>query len=152
LAFKQVNACEGTWMVSRKLIEAGRFDEIERLARETVNIILDLKLAHVGINSTNEEEAKKTIEWFAALMNLPVRDIGDSIFAGGAVEAMKSPYLGTHGHIALSTPSVERAIYYLEQRGIEFDEDTRVVLPNGSTKLIYLKGEVAGYAIHLARR
>lgn len=36
LEFNKVIACGGSWMVDKKLVAAGRFDEIERLCREAV--------------------------------------------------------------------------------------------------------------------
>ena len=41
-----------------------------------------------------------------------------------AIEVMKKPYLGTHGHIAIGTNYIERAIYHMELQGFEFDMDT----------------------------
>lgn len=38
LSFKQAPACGGSWMVKRELAQAGRFEEIERLAAEAVAI------------------------------------------------------------------------------------------------------------------
>lgn len=38
LEFDRVIACGGTWMVKEKLIEEGRFDEIERLTKEARSI------------------------------------------------------------------------------------------------------------------
>jgi len=42
LEFKKIIACGGSWMVDKKLINEGRFDEIERLCREAVEIIKDI--------------------------------------------------------------------------------------------------------------
>ena len=36
LEFNKVIACGGSWMVDKKLVAAGRFDEIERLCKEAV--------------------------------------------------------------------------------------------------------------------
>lgn len=38
LSFPKVVACGGSWMVQSKLIKEGRFEEIERLAREAVDL------------------------------------------------------------------------------------------------------------------
>ena len=72
-----------------------------------------------------------------------------SIFAGEAVEVMKSPFLGQKGHIAIKTNSVDRAIAYLSEMGVTFDESTRKTGSKGETKAIYLTGEIGGFAIHL---
>ena len=39
LAFNKVIACGGSWMVDKKLIAEGKFDEIERMCREAVNLV-----------------------------------------------------------------------------------------------------------------
>lgn len=39
LALPMVHACGGSFMVDKKLIAAGRFDEVTRLAREAVDIV-----------------------------------------------------------------------------------------------------------------
>ncbi|USD67835.1 bifunctional 4-hydroxy-2-oxoglutarate aldolase/2-dehydro-3-deoxy-phosphogluconate aldolase [Vibrio sp. SCSIO 43136] len=39
LALDRVYACGGTWMVDKKLIDAGRWDEIGRLAKEAADLI-----------------------------------------------------------------------------------------------------------------
>jgi 2-dehydro-3-deoxyphosphogluconate aldolase/(4S)-4-hydroxy-2-oxoglutarate aldolase len=58
-------------------------------------------------------------------------------------------FKGTNGHIAIKTNSVDRAIRYLtEIKGVEFDTDSATV-KNGKTTSIYLKNEVAGFAVHL---
>ena len=42
LEFKKIIACGGSWMVDKKLISEGRFDEIEKLCREAVEIIKNI--------------------------------------------------------------------------------------------------------------
>ncbi len=39
LAFNKVIACGGSWMVDKKLIAEGKFDEIERMCREAVELV-----------------------------------------------------------------------------------------------------------------
>lgn len=39
LAYDRILACGGSWMVKSDLVDAGRFDEIEKLARECVEIV-----------------------------------------------------------------------------------------------------------------
>lgn len=43
LACPHVIACGGTWMVKSDLIRAGRFDEVERLAAEAMDIVRSLR-------------------------------------------------------------------------------------------------------------
>ena len=103
-------------------------------------------IKHVGINHRDEDEARSTAETLCALFGFEYKSGNSSIFAGGAVECMKAPYLGKNGHIAIGTNSLDRAIYHLGRQGVEFDETTR------KPKAIYLEGEVGGFAIHLVQR
>lgn len=151
LSFPKILACGGSWMVKGDLIAAGEFDKITELTREAVMTMLGFELRHIGINCADEEEADKTAGAFSALFGFNKKAGNSSIFAGTAVEAMKSPYLGTNGHIAIGTNSVLRAVNYLESQGYEFDMDT-AKYKNGNMIAVYLKGEVAGFAIHLVQK
>jgi len=42
LAFNKVIACGGSWMVDKKLIAEGKFDEIERMCREAVDLVKNI--------------------------------------------------------------------------------------------------------------
>ena len=75
-----------------------------------------------------------------------------SVFAGSAVEVMKTPYLGTHGHIAIGTNYIQRAIYHMELQGVEFDMDTAKYDKNGKMVAVYVKGEFGGFAVHLVQK
>ena len=75
-----------------------------------------------------------------------------SDFAVPFVECCKAELPGTHGHIAIGTPDVERAEFHLGLQGTEFLEHTRKVDDKGRTKAIYLNQTFAGFAVHLMRK
>ncbi len=152
LSFNRVHAVGGTWMVKKDMINAGEFEKITSICKDAVKTLLGLSIAHVGINCENAEEAEKTAKTICALFDFDYKAGNSSDFAGTAVECMKSPFLGSKGHIAIGTNSVDRAVYHLSRRGIEFDESTRKVDAKGASKAIYLKGEFGGFAIHLMQR
>lgn len=153
LSFDRVYGVGGTWMVKKDMINAGEFDKITAISREAVKTMLGFSIAHVGINCADAAEAEKTAKMISALFGFEYKAGNSSDFAGGAVECMKAPYLGTHGHIAIATNSVDRAVYHLQRAGVEFDEATRKAdAKTGRTKAIYLKGEFGGFAIHLVQR
>jgi 2-dehydro-3-deoxyphosphogluconate aldolase/(4S)-4-hydroxy-2-oxoglutarate aldolase len=151
LSFPQVLACGGTWMVKKDLIEAGKWDEITDICKKAVKNMLGLEIAHIGINSENEKEAEKTAKLLCTLFELDLKPGNSSIFAGKEFEIMKSRGRGSHGHIAVATWNVDRAIYHLSRAGVSFDESTRTSDDKG-TKFIYLDGEIGGFAIHLTRK
>ncbi len=152
LSFNKVLACGGSWMVDKKLVAAGNFAEIERLSREAVETILGFEVAHVGVNLENGDEASAAADRYAQIFGFARKDGNSSIFAGSGVELMKSKYLGTMGHIAIRTNSVERAMYHLEQRGAKFNPDSAKKDEKGNIKAIYLDEEFGGFAVHIVQK
>ena len=103
-------------------------------------------------NNLDEAEAAKTAETIGSLLSMAVKPGNSSIFVGKKeFEIMKKPGRGTHGHIAILTNNVDRAIYHLSQRGVKFDMDSKNV-KDGKTIAIYFADEVAGFAIHLVQK
>ena len=153
LDFNKIIACGGSWMVPSDLINAGEWDKIEQITREAVQTMLGFELAHVGVNAENEEEAMKAANRFAFIFGMPAKAGNSSIFAGKALEVMKTPYLGKNGHIAVRTNYIERAVNYLQSvLGVEFAEETAKRDDKGALKAIYLKEEIGGFAIHLVQK
>ena len=112
----------------------------------------EFSLAHIGINAENAEEAMKAAKMFELIFGFTVKEGNSSIFAGSAVEVMKSPYLGKNGHIAIGTPDVAAAKAELEERGISFNEESAKIKADGTLGAIYLKDEVGGFAVHLVAK
>jgi 2-dehydro-3-deoxyphosphogluconate aldolase/(4S)-4-hydroxy-2-oxoglutarate aldolase len=152
LSFNKIIACGGSWMVSEDLINGGEFDKITALTKEAISTMLGFELAHVGVNAKDEQEAQETAMLFSKAFGLEYRPGGRSIFAGGAVEVMKSPYLGKNGHLAMRTNSVQRAMHYLEAQGLSFNMDTAQRDEKGTIQAIYLNGEMGGFAVHLLQK
>ena len=151
LDFDKIIACGGSWMVPKDLVAAGDFEAIKNLTREAVNTMLGFELRHVGINANSDEEANGVAGSFEKLFGFAKKDGNSSVFAGTAIEVMKAPYLGAHGHIAIGTNYIERAIYHMELQGFEFDMDT-AKYKNGKLIAVYLKGELGGFAVHLVQK
>lgn len=151
LSFNKIIACGGSWMVKEDLINAGDFDKITELTKEAVSQMLGFELAHIGINTDNEEEATKIANLFGKLFNMPVKSGNSSIFVSTGVEVMKSKYLGANGHIAIRTNYIERAMAYLKSMGIEFKMDS-AKYKNDKINAVYLDMEIGGFAIHLVQK
>ena len=140
-------------MVPGDLITAGEWDKIEQLPREAVQTMLGFELAHVGVNAENEEEAVKVANRFAFIFGMPAKVGNSSVFAGSALEVMKTPYLGKNGHIAVKTNYIERAVNYLSTvLGAEFNEESAKRDAKGNLKAIYLKEEIGGFSVHLLQK
>ena len=108
------------------------------------------RIAHIGINTENSEEAYALAEVLCGLFcQEPERDAPVSLFAGNIFEIMKHSRRGKNGHIALQTPDVEAAMADLAKKGITFQEDTIRRDENGHIRFVYLVQEIGGFAFHL---
>lgn len=152
LSFNRVIACGGSWMVSSDLVKARDFDKIRELTREAVMKVHGFELKHIGINCENEDEADKCTGFFADMFGFEKKAGSSSIFAGTYIEAMKTPYLGSKGHIAIGCNNIERAVAYLEAIGTKADMTTAKYDAKNNLKAVYLPGEISGFAVHLVQK
>ncbi len=148
LAFRKVVACGGSWMVKGDLIANDRYDEIESRSREAIMQMLDFHVTHVGINCESEAEAEKNAASLDCLFGFARDPKNSSVFAGKSIEITKTKMPGSHGHIAIGVSDVERAVYYLSKKGVEFDLEN-AKYKGGRMSSVYLKKEIAGFAFHL---
>lgn len=152
ILFPKVFACGGSWMVKDDLIKEGKFDEITRLTREAVDIMLGFEVAHVGINTADANAALSLAKRMATAFNMPLKEGNSSNFAGKGIEVNKGAGLGAHGHIAISTNSIPRAVAYLERTGVAVDMSTAKKDASGNFIAVYLKEEFGGFAVHLLQK
>ena len=152
LRYDRIIACGGTWMVKKELIASECWSEITQLCKNAVRTMLGFEVCHVGINCADARQSEQNAQLFDSIFHLAFRSGNSSNFAGDYLEFTKQPSPGTHGHIAIGTWSMDRALYHLSARGIEFREETRKTDQHGKTTSIYLKREIAGFAIHLLQK
>lgn len=152
LDFNKVIACGGSWMVKTELIEKQKFDEISCLCKEAVRQMLGFEVCHIGVNMENEEAACEISKQWEKVLGLEAKNGKSSIFVGDAIEIMKSPHLGRYGHIAVATNYIERAVYYMREKGYRFRDDSAKYDENGNLKAIYIEDEIAGFAVHLVQK
>ncbi len=137
-------------MVPGDLINDGAWDKIEQLTREAVQTMLGFELAHIGVNSESKEEADKTVRRLAFLFGTSIKVGSGGSFAGTIVEVLNSHGRGTHGHIAIRTNYIERAINYMSTvLGAEFEAP---IMKGDKINAIYLKEEIGGFAVHLLQK
>ena len=156
LAFSKIIACGGSWMVSDSLIKEERFDEITRLTKEAVQIMLGFEVKHIGINTESEKEAASLANFFSNSFGFARSDAPGNVgyFSGTGIELLhdKNAFTGEKGHIAIAVNSIERAIYHLGLQGITFDESTAKYAEDGLCTFIYMNGLYGGFSIHLSKR
>lgn len=110
------------------------------------------ELAHVGINNADADAAQELCDLLCLMFNLESRRGKKSEFAGTFFECVRSPYLGTHGHIGMATVDLPSAVEELTAKGFEFDLDTAAHFDDGRLQNIYLAGEFGGFAIHVMQK
>lgn len=152
LGYDRIHACGGTWMVKKDLINGAKWDEIENICKDAVKKMLNLQLVHVGINFEDENEADRVAKQYCSLFGFEYKPGNSSIFAGSAIECNKTMGKGKKGHIAIGTSDVDRAMYHLGKKGVEFDMESLKIDEKGRAKVVYLKDEFGGFAVHLVRK
>ena len=151
LANPSVHACGGSWMVKSDLILSGNFPEITNLTKEAISTMLGFQMVHIGINEESTESALRSAQIISNNFYFQVKEGNSSVFAGLGFELMKKKYFGEHGHIALGTNDVPRAIAYLKRQGVAVRPETAKEY-DGRLKSIYLDLEVSGFALHLMQK
>ena len=150
LSQPNVHAVGGSWMVPGKLLSSGDFDSIEKLCREARLLSLGFSLLHMGLNPADVDSLENA-RLLSSMLGMPLREGGASAFVGKSFEIMKSKGRGDHGHIAIETLSVERAIEWLSGFGIKPIEET-VKRQGGFISAAYIDRVFMGFAIHLNRK
>ena len=151
LSFPKIVACGGRWRVPGDAVAQTDWKRLEELTRSAVNRMLGLEVRHVGINSGTPEQAMKDAQMLSKLLGWPIDERRNANFVGDGFEVMKVPFRGSHGHIAIACNAIRRARWHMERRGFAFD-DSSVILRDGKLRAIYLKDEIAGFAIHLLQK
>lgn len=148
LRYSHVLACGGSWMVKRELIAEGRFDEIQRLASRAVTTMLGFSLRHVGINHETPAESQQGSDVLTQLFGFPQRHTEGSIFVNEQFELTKRVLFGKHGHLAIETNFIDRALFYLGQKGVTIIPETNTIR-QGKPQTVYLNIDLGGFAVHL---
>ena len=145
-------ACGGSYMAKGEDLAQERWDAVTRNCRRCVDLSLGFTLAHVGLNHPDEAEAARAADRMGELFRLPVRAGNSSIFAGKAVENMKTPFYGEKGHIGFTTNSARRALAYFRKNGIPLREESLRRDAKGKLQSFYLAEEIGGFAVHVVQK
>ena len=151
LAAPFVHAVGGSWLCAKADISAHNFEKITALCKEARKAALGFEVVHVGVNTESAEESLEICRHLEAAFGFKTQPGSSSNFASPAVEVMKSQYLGSHGHIAVRTNSIPRAIEELRRRGYNVDTSTAKYKGKRMTA-IYLQRQFGGFALHLLQK
>ena len=121
------------------------------IAKSAGKAVLGFEFAHLGINTESETEAEQLAKMFAGLFGFQTWDNGNSFYASDRIECMKFRQIGTLGHIAIRSNSVERAKVYLSKLGLTPVEST-AKYRDGRLHNIYFSEEFGGFSIHLLQK
>jgi 2-dehydro-3-deoxyphosphogluconate aldolase/(4S)-4-hydroxy-2-oxoglutarate aldolase len=146
-----VLAVGGSWMVKGDLVQAGNWEEVERLCREAVASLHGFGFAHLGIHAPEEGARGALAGAFARLFGFPAREGASSTFAGDCIEIAQRPCPAAHGHIGIRCNQVERAAACLAAAGIPARPETAKVDGQGRWKAVDLDLELGGFRVHLVR-
>lgn len=152
LSKKFISACGGSFMATANQIKNRDFENIRNSCRKAMKISLGFKLAHVGINCNDENEALKEAKKLSVLFGFDISNVGKSVFSEKYAEFMKVPYYGKNGHIGFYTNSVKRALAYFEQNSIEIINESIGTDEKGEPEFAYLKEQIGGFAIHIVQK
>jgi len=146
-----IHAIGGSWLCKTADINNKNFGKITQIVKDSIDILLGFELAHIGINTDSEEKSLATTEMFSDAFGFNLKKGNSSNFSGTGIEINKSKGLGTMGHIAIKTNSIDRAVYYLEKKGYKVDWSTKKT-KGQKTIAIYLEKEIGGFAVHLLQK
>ncbi|MDO5422656.1 MAG: VOC family protein [Eubacteriales bacterium] len=110
---------------------------------------MKVRLAHVGMNPTEEWSARKIAEWFSGRMDWEAVPGKGNYFLGTEIEIMEERGPGRFGHLAFAVQDLERAMEELEGKGVVFDRARFKYDEEEKIAAAYLKEEIGGFAVHL---
>lgn len=146
-----IHAVGGSWVCTKKDISEGNFEKITALCKEARQNALGFEVAHVGINCPSSDASADVCSQLNKAFGFPVKEGNSSNFSTSSIEVLKTNYLGSHGHVAIRTNSIELAIAELERQGYAVDMQT-AKFKGDKMAAVYLKNEIGGFAIHLLQK
>ncbi len=146
-----VHAVGGSWVCPKGDISAHNFEKITALCLENRRALLGFSLAHVGVNCADGTASRAVVDELEKVFGFAGKYGNSSDFAGTGVEAMKYMARGKNGHIAISTNKIETAVAELERNGVAMDMDS-AKYQAARLKIVYLRDEIGGFAIHLVQK
>ena len=84
------------------------------------------------------------------MLHMQVEEKPGATFVGMQFEITKKKSRGEHGHLAIGTNFIHRAIAHLGRCGVEILPDTRVE-KEGQLVTVFLDLEIGGFAVHLSQ-
>ncbi len=131
-----IHAIGGSWLCSSADINNKDFDQITRIVKESIDILLGFELSD-RVSSIEGEKG-----------SLPAADIISDTLGFNLKRDNPAGYAETAGNIAIKTNNVDRAAYYIERKGNELDWRIKLEHKQGRI-MLYLEGDTGDLAVHL---
>lgn len=119
LKFNKVLACGGSWMVKADMIAARKFEEITKLVKEALAIMLGFRIIGLNLKTQELEKAREITEFFGNVFNIPAGITGNKIQLSEVFSLAADDGRGTAGELIIGTHFLKRAIPFLERNGIK---------------------------------
>lgn len=125
LKFNKVLACGGSWMVTADLISQKKFNVITGLVTEAIQTILGFKIKGFRLNAGNSARTAAQ-KLFQEIIPLPTEKNDHKVAVSKILELTDQT---PTGQMVLGTNFVDRALNYLERKGISWQTvDGKIVL------------------------
>jgi 2-dehydro-3-deoxyphosphogluconate aldolase/(4S)-4-hydroxy-2-oxoglutarate aldolase len=147
LHFPRTLACGGSWMVKADLIAKERFAEVRSLAAGAIEEMLGLELETVPVSNRPAQIPPPGPDELSRALGVVVR-AGDMTLRRDITERDQGQQEGT---VFIRTLFIERAIAYLERKGVGCLEETRSE-KGGRLVGVTLDGEVGGRVVRLLQK
>lgn len=151
LSSNVIGACGGSFVAPKATLEQGDWAAVTEKCRKARQAALGFRLAHIGINHGSEAEGRQTADLLCRLLNMAPVAHKACTFAGTAVECNYFMGPGEKGHIGFRTYSMTRALAWLTEQGAALREDFRKYDSDGNLSCVYLRDDIAGFAIHIVK-
>ena len=149
LNLTNVLAVGGSFTIPNNHLKNKDWNKITETCRSMLIKKHGFKIAHIGINSENQNKGYEVALLLAKIFGFSIDEKKASYFVSPELEIMHGNGAGTHGHIAVKCNDVENAIEYFKSIGVELNPKSYRYDENGKINFAYLKDEIAGFAFHL---
>jgi len=146
-----IYAVGGSFLCPKADILAKDFRKITDIVKRAISTFLGFDFKHIGINPVHNLDVSPTVEFLTNILGFSSTSGNSSYMFDSGFEVMREQGLGDKGHLAIGTNSISRAIKYLERAGLVFDYST-IKTKNDRIIAIYLRDQIAGFAIHLLQK
>ena len=152
LRSNKVLAVAGNWMATPQMILFGDMEGIKNRCARAVRLMLGFSFDHVGLNFPKIEEAENAAKEVARLFDEDMYEDPDGFFVGNFFQSVRPGGPGTYGHVACRTYHLGRAIAFMKEKGLTFDNPYARYDQDGNLVSVFSDQEISGLALLLIQQ